>query len=45
MQARIVAGIAPPLAASTLKRKGRKSTPLILTGQLRSSLTYAVGGA
>lgn len=44
MQARIVAGIAPPLAASTLKKKGRKTTPLIATGQLRSSLTYAVQG-
>jgi hypothetical protein len=44
MQARIVAGIAPPLAASTLRRKGGKTTPLILTGQLRSGLTYAVEG-
>jgi hypothetical protein len=45
VQARIAAGIAPPLAASTLRRKGRKSTPLILTGQLRSAITYAVQGA
>jgi hypothetical protein len=45
IQARIVAGIAPPLAASTLRRKGRKTTPLILTGQLRSSVTYAVEAA
>ncbi len=43
-QARIVAGIAPPLAASTLRRKKGKTTPLILTGQLRSSITYAVEG-
>lgn len=41
-QARIVAGIAPPLAASTLRRKKRKTTPLILTGQLKSSITWAV---
>lgn len=45
IQARIVAGIAPPLAESTLRRKGGKTTPLILTGQLRSSITYAVQGA
>lgn len=44
-QARIVAGIAPPLAASTLRRKKNKTTPLILTGQLRSSITFAVGAA
>lgn len=43
-QARIVAGIAPPLAASTLARKKGKTTPLILTGQLRSSITYALEG-
>lgn len=43
-QARIVAGIAPPLAASTLRRKKRKTTPLVLTGQLKSSITYAVTG-
>jgi len=43
-QARIVAGIAPPLAASTLARKKGKATPLILTGQLRSSITYALEG-
>lgn len=43
-QARIVAGIAPPLAASTLRRKGGKTTPLILTGQIKSSITYAVEG-
>jgi hypothetical protein len=41
-QARIVAGIAPPLAASTLRRKKRKTTPLILTGQLKSGITWAV---
>lgn len=44
-QARIVAGIAPPLAASTLRRKGSKSTPLILTGSLRGAITHAVEGA
>lgn len=44
-QARIVAGIAPPLAESTLRRKKGKTTPLILTGQLRSSITYAVEGS
>jgi len=43
IQARIVAGIAPALAPSTMRRKGGKTTPLILTGQLRSSITYAVG--
>lgn len=44
MQARIVAGIAPPLSPRTLKRKGKKTTPLILTGQLKSSITFAVEG-
>ena len=43
-QARIVAGISPALAPSTLRRKGAKSTPLILTGQLRSSITFTVVG-
>ena len=43
-QARIAAGISPPLAESTLARKKNKSTPLILTGQLRASITYAVDG-
>ena len=47
VQARIVAGIAPPLAASTLRQKRRlsgkgKETPLVLTGQLKSSITFAV---
>ena len=45
IQARIVAGIAPVLAPSTLKRKGGKSTPLILTAQLRSSIAFAVQAA
>ena len=45
VQARIVAGIAPALSPSTLKRKKRKTTPLILTGQLKSSVTFAVGAA
>jgi hypothetical protein len=44
MQARIVAGIAPPLAASTLRKKKGKATPLILTGQLRSGITSVVVG-
>lgn len=44
VQQRIRDGIAPPLAASTLKRKKNKSTPLILTGQLRSSVTWALEG-
>lgn len=39
IQARIAAGIAPPLAPSTLRQKGaNKTTPLINTGQLRSSI-------
>jgi len=44
VQARIVAGIAPPLAESTLRRKKGKTTPLILTGQLKSGVTYAIEG-
>lgn len=47
VQARIVAGIAPALAESTRRQKRRlggkgKDTPLILTGQLKSSVTFAV---
>jgi hypothetical protein len=41
IQARIAAGIDPPLADSTVERKG-SSVPLIDTGQLRSSVTYLV---
>ena len=41
IQKRIVAHIAPPNAASTIAQKG-SSTPLINTGQLRSSITYVV---
>lgn len=41
IQRRIVAGIAPGLAASTIARKG-SSTPLIDTGQLKSSVTFEV---
>lgn len=41
---RIAAGISPPNAAATIARKG-SSTPLIDTGQLRSSITSAVRGA
>jgi hypothetical protein len=48
IQTRISNGIAPPLSAETIKRKG-SSVPLIDTGQLRSSITYEVrdvsGGA
>ncbi len=43
MQARIVAGIEPPLAESTIARKG-SSTPLIDTGQLKSSIRHKVEG-
>ena len=41
IQKRIAAGIPPENAASTVKRKG-SSKPLIDTGQLRSSVSYAV---
>lgn len=41
MQARIARGIEPPLDPRTVARKG-SSTPLIDTGQLRSSITFAV---
>jgi hypothetical protein len=42
IQARISAGeITPPLAESTIARKG-SSTPLIDTGQLRSSISHEV---
>lgn len=41
MQKRIAAGIDPPLAESTIARKG-SSKPLVDTGQLRSSITWAV---
>lgn len=41
MQGRIQGGIAPPLAAATVARKG-SSTPLIDTGQLISSITHEV---
>ena len=41
IQARISAGIPPPLAQSTIDRKG-SSVPLIDTGQLRSAITYEV---
>lgn len=39
MQRRIAQGIPPPNAPETVERKG-SSTPLIDTGQLRSSLSY-----
>lgn len=38
VQARIAAGIAPPLAPSTIRQKQGKTVPLINTGQLRSSI-------
>lgn len=41
IQKRIAAGIAPPNAPATVERKG-SATPLIATGQLRSSVTWAV---
>jgi hypothetical protein len=41
VQQRIAAGIAPPLAQSTIDRKG-SSTPLVHTGQLRSSIRHKV---
>ena len=41
IQERISKGIPPPLAQSTIDRKG-SSTPLIDTGQLRSSITHEV---
>lgn len=41
IQARISAGIDPPLAASTIARKG-SSKPLIDTGQLRTSISFKV---
>jgi hypothetical protein len=41
IQARISAGIDPPNTLATRKRKG-SSKPLIASGQLRSSITYAV---
>jgi hypothetical protein len=41
MQKRIADGIEPANAPSTIARKG-SSTPLIDTGQLRSSITYKV---
>jgi hypothetical protein len=42
MQARVSQGIPPPLAQSTIDRKG-SSVPLINTGQTRASITYRVG--
>lgn len=42
---RIQAGIMPPLAASTLRRKGpNKTTPLIFTSQWIGSITHKVEG-
>lgn len=41
IQARIAAGVPPPNAPSTIARKG-SSTPLIDTGQLRSSISHRV---
>ncbi len=42
IQGRIRDGIPPGLAASTLARKGGKTTPLIETGQLIQSITFQV---
>lgn len=41
IQQRIARGIAPPLKQRTIERKG-SSTPLVDTGQLRSSITWEV---
>lgn len=41
IQARIAAGIQPPNAEETIRRKG-SSTPLIDTGHLRASITHRV---
>ena len=41
IQQRIADGIEPPLKEATIRRKG-SSTPLIDTGQLRSSITHEV---
>lgn len=41
IQARIAAGINPPLSNETIQRKG-SSVPLIDTGQLRTSITYRI---
>jgi hypothetical protein len=41
MQARMAQGIPPPNAEATVERKG-SSTPLIDTGQLRSSVSFEV---
>lgn len=41
IQRRIVAGINPPNAPATIAAKG-SSTPLISTGQLKSSISYEV---
>lgn len=43
IQKRIAEGIPPPLAQSTIDKKG-SSTSLVDTGQLRSSVTYKVEG-
>jgi hypothetical protein len=41
LKARIARGIEPPNRPSTIRRKG-SSKPLIDTGQLRNSITYAI---
>jgi len=43
VKARISGGISPALAASTLRKKGGKNTPLIATGQLLNSLSWDEG--
>lgn len=43
IRSRIVSGINPPLAASTLRQKGSsKSTPLIYRGRLLRSITHRI---
>lgn len=44
IQARIKSGIDPELAAETIARKG-SSTPLIDTGQLWTSISYAIAAS
>jgi hypothetical protein len=41
-QEAIASGIPPPNAPSTIRQKGGKSTPLVDTGVLKSSITYVI---
>lgn len=42
IQVRVEAGIAPPLAEETIRRKGGETTPLIDTQKLLKAITHAV---